>query len=1023
MSRYSLFVGCLLCMVAIAGQAIGQSRSIRRGSLPSTSLAEVLAADATLHDVVFADAQHGWAVGDRGVVLATDDGGAHWRSQQSGVECPLLSVSFVDSQRGWIVGGTATPITHRTEGVVLRTVDGGQHWQRLNLPTLPRLTHVQFFDAAHGVAAGYGSNFYPSGLFTSSDGGKSWQPLGAAEQSTWLAADFANPTSGLLAGADARRAVVIDRELRPVPMAATDTRRPRAMAMTSPTSGWMVGDDGLVLRTTDAGATWQPPAALPPFGGAGLGRSWNINAVAARGNRVWLAGGPGSVVARSDDGGQTWATAATGVRAPITSLEFVDTEHGWAVGQLGTVLATTDGGRTWRSQLGGGRAAMLVATASPEHIPLEIIGRYSAGAGYRTVVLPLFERNEGSTESVDRHRVDQALSSIAAGMLPPLWSSASPPLAFHASPELLLTELNRQTDGLAREQLLGDLVAAIRTWRPEVLLVPHQRDQHRHAASAVVEQLAREATRAAADPTQHAELAAAGLEAWQVKRVVGLLPESERGSIRLPTDDFVPTLGGSPAGWTSTARGLLFTQHTLAPPLDELELIEQQGGLAVSTRDLFAGLNLPPGCDARRAVASSNPADLDRLRRLTQKRRQLVRLLDYAEGSPAWSAQVVNLTGGLDSRSGGDLMFQLADGYRETGRHAMAADTLYLLARRYPDHPLAEQALTWLVQYYASGEVAHVARRHQAQQARMRPLANVEYDSAGVKQAAAELPSESGGGTDSLTPDERFERATMLGGYLEKARPAMHAEPSLRFPLSTASRKQGFTNTADRYFAVLGKANVDSAWSAAAHAENWLAKPDELPPDKPVATCKATSDPPHLDGQFDEPFWQAAEPIRVADDRGRDDQTATTVKLARDEQYLYVAIDCPRLPDEEYPTSDQPRTRDADLAMYDRMHLAIDIDRDYSTAYQLTVDCRGWTHDACWGDTNWNPRWFVAHHLDERAWTAEVAIPWAKLSDPAPAVLDAWCLGIQRHTSRGHATSWTEATGDSPDAFGLMLFR
>ncbi len=80
--------------------------------------------------------------------------------------------------------------------------------------------------------------------------------------------------------------------------------------------------------------------------------------------------------------------------------------------------------------------------------------------------------------------------------------------------------------------------------------------------------------------------------------------------------------------------------------------------------------------------------------------------------------QVVNLTGGLDTHSGGELMFQLAEGYRETGRHAMAADTMYLFARRYPDHPLAEQALAWLVRYYASGEVAHVAGRAQAQQAR-----------------------------------------------------------------------------------------------------------------------------------------------------------------------------------------------------------------------------------------------------------------------------------------------------------------
>ena len=34
--------------------------------------------DARLCDVWFVDPQHGWAVGDHGVILHTDDGGQHW---------------------------------------------------------------------------------------------------------------------------------------------------------------------------------------------------------------------------------------------------------------------------------------------------------------------------------------------------------------------------------------------------------------------------------------------------------------------------------------------------------------------------------------------------------------------------------------------------------------------------------------------------------------------------------------------------------------------------------------------------------------------------------------------------------------------------------------------------------------------------------------------------------------------------------------------------------------------------------
>lgn len=1013
--RCSPLVVCCLAALAIPSTTLART----------ATLAEVLADDATLHDATFVDAQHGWAVGDRGVVLVTDDGGTHWYPQRSGVECPLLSVSFVDQQRGWIVGGRSTPINHRTEGVMLRTIDGGTSWQRVLAPTQPRLTYVKFFDAARGVAAGYGSSFYPSGLFASTDGGKSWQPLAPGQPSTWLACDFLGPGAGLLAGPHGTRAVLIDRELRTSPTAAIDNRTPRDIAMTSTSEGWMVGDDGLLLKTTDSGATWQPPTGQPLPLDQHTSRAWHWNSVAATGQHVWIAGGPGSVVAHSTDGGTTWTLTPTGTRTPLHRLVFADAQRGWAVGELGTILVTDDGGRTWQRQRGGGRAAMLALAATPEQLPLEIATRYAAGEGYRTAVLPLFATLPAAVDSLDQHRTAQALAHCGTNYTGSLWSDHTPPIGFHDSPEQLMAELNRQTDGMAREQLLAALVLAIRTWQPELLLVPHERQPNQNAASAVIEQLAIEAQQLAADPTYGVQLATVGLPAWQVKRTVGLLPAGERGSIRLSTDDFVASLGGSPAAWSSPARGLLFSEHTVPPPLDELELISQLTGLPTNTRDLFAGLQLASGSEARRPLVASNPSDLDRLRKLTQKRGQLVRLLDYAEGSPMWSAQVVNLTGGLDAQTGGELLFQLAEGYRATARHAMAADTLYLLARRYPDHPLTEQALVWLVRYYASGEVAHVAGRQQAHASRTRPLANVQYqdEAPAAEQPQAELPQHSDGTTATLTVDQRLERATLLGGYMEKARPALYAEPDLRFPLATASRKLGFNNTAERYFAVLSKSGVEQGWVSAGHVENWLAKPDELPPQKPLVTCKATKEVPHLDGLLDEPFWQSAEVARVAHPNQRNDPTAVEVKLARDEKFLYLAISAPRLRDEKYEPNDSRRTRDADLSQFDRVKLRIDMDRDYATAYELTVDCRGWTNDACWGDASWNPRWFVAHHLADTAWTAEVAIAWSDLTEPAPALLDTWCLGITRKTSHGHTTSWTGTAGDSPESFGLLLFR
>jgi len=1008
-------------------------------SAQPVTLSEVLGEDAALHDVTFVDVQRGWAVGDRGVVLHTDDGGVHWRVQPSGVNCPLLSVSFVSPERGWIVGGDATPLSHRTRGTVLRTIDGGRTWRRVEDSTLPRLTHVQFFDAAHGVATGYGSSFYPSGLFVTRDGGASWQPFATPKRTAWLAADFVDVENGVVASTTGGRGVVMNRKLELSMLTGADNRSVNGMAMVDATHGWLVGDNGLLSLTSDGGVSWQSPAALPQANSTlaipGAKQASDYQAVCANGQQVWIAGSPGGQVFHSPDGGKTWAAQATGIQTPLQSITFVDNVHGWAVGSLGTILSTADAGRTWRLQLGTRkRAAMLAVAATSEQLPLETICRYAAGDGYRAVAAPLFEASPETSAAFDTHRAMQALSECGAELESPLWSELVPAAGYQTSTAELLAELNRLTDNKAEQILTERIVHAIRTWRPDVVLVPHQRAPIRSAASSILETITLKAVANAADPTYDVSLVAAGLPAWQVKRVVGTLEQGERGGIRLPTDDFVPALGGSPARFATAARNLLHKNHTVAPSIDELELLWQVEGLPAAPRELFSGLNIPTAGDARRPVVASDPSDLDRLRRLTQKRRQLVRLLDFAEGSPVWAAQAVNLTGGLDPQSGGELLFQLAQGYRETGRTAMAADTLYLLARRYPNHPLTEQSLVWLVRYYASGEAAHRASVQQAKSARSQPLANVPYGTnqnatrAGLAATDVTLPDDEGDGANSLTADERLERATALGKYLQTARPAVFAEPSLRFPLSVASRRLGFATTADKYFTLLGKSAVDSSWQRAALAERWLAEPGELPPGKPIATCRAVQQAPRLDGQFDEKIWTRAEPLRLAGGAASSANSQSKVQLCRDADFLYVAITCPQLAGENYPASEGPRTRDGDLTPFDRVQLSIDVDRDYGTAFEFTVDCRGWTHDACWGDASWQPKWFVAHHTGQTAegqptWQVELAIPWAELSTPEPAVLDTWAISAVRLTPRNGSTSWTGSADDSPDRFGMLLFR
>ncbi len=226
-------------------------------------------ADACLNDICFVDAQHGWAVGERGAIWQTSDGGRNWHLQRSGAGCPLSCVCFLDAQTGWVAGGGARPFDNATYGVILWTEDGGQRWQPLPAPLLPAIRRLRMFNYREGWAAGTPSPMFPSGVFITRDGGRSWQPLSGDAQTTWRGADFADPFTGILVGS-----------IAPARMGSFGLRTLHHLALGSDGCAWLAGDGGLVMHSTDLGASWQtPPAQLPD----GAAEQFDFQALCVRG--------------------------------------------------------------------------------------------------------------------------------------------------------------------------------------------------------------------------------------------------------------------------------------------------------------------------------------------------------------------------------------------------------------------------------------------------------------------------------------------------------------------------------------------------------------------------------------------------------------------------------------------------------------------------------------------------------------------------------------------------------------------
>ena len=133
---------------------------------------------------------------------------------------------------------------------------------------------------------------------------------------------------------------------------------------------------------------------------------------------------------------------------------------------------------------------------------------------------------------------------------------------------------------------------------------------------------------------------------------------------------------------------------------------------------------------------------------------------------------------------------------------------------------------------------------------------------------------------------------------------------------------------------------------------------------------------------------------------------------------------CPCVVGADYSGVGGIRPRDPELSIRDRVELFLDIDRDFTTYYQLTVDCRGYVSESCWGDATWNPTWFVATDDDKQCWTAEAAIPLDQLTGSYPTAHSVWALGLRRIIPGVGLEGWNTTSGEQvrPEEFGYLIF-
>ena len=1029
---------CLAAVASLAGSALAQ---------PEPGTPE-MREDAELTAVTFLDADRGWAVGDRGAIWHTRDGGRSWQAQNSGVGCRLEAVQFLDANNGWAVGGWTQPYTHQTHGVVLRTRDGGVTWQNIPSLVLPGLAHARFFDARLGWALGDTSPLFPTGVFRTDDGGRTWMPVPKGDSLGWVTGDFRDQRGGCVADLSGNLGIVTVNEIRPTRTAALDPRYVRRMRLVGPAGGWLVGDGGLVLTTRDAGLSWNPPAGKLPEAAAS---ELDFRALATAGRHVWIAGAPGSCVLHSPDEGQSWQMLPTGQAAPLAGLCFLDEYRGWAVGALGTILHTRDGGQTWRLQRSGGRrAALLGVFSEPERIPLELFAQSSGSDGYLSAIEIIGRRDSDPQASAEQltlaPRTRAAVSIAGCSYADTSWRFPLHEMGLPVSQDAVLARWNVANAGQAAARLEEHLVRRIRQWRPEVIVTEDVCPRGENPLAHLANQATLAAVAKAADGNEYPrQILDLGLAPWKVKKVFTLQTFERQAVVNITPTQWSSRLGRSLADVAESGRSLLASEVTPSPRTIGLGLLVDHLPQATGRRDIMSGIVLGPGGDAQRELSAPPPGDLAQLSKLAQKRHNVEQLLARIDSGDAaagnWLGQIDNLTQGLPDRHCGEVLWQLAQRYHRAGKSDAAAEALQVLVDRYPRHPLADSAALWLVRYAASSELAWRHRKGTAYTVQLvaatsprEAQGQTEPADSSDGSAAASLAdrsqrsalaglSQQQTAAPSMTPAQRAGRALAIARQIEKTRPTLFADPQIQFPLAAAQRQladlqpqRGVIN--DSALPVTG------TWGKCAAGEAWL-KSRKGPAPKKLLSVVTASEPPHLDGKLDDPLWQNAKAVALTGAASEEGELPTTAVLAFDDEFLYFAASCRKAPGAIYQPAGEPRPHDSDLGQTDRVTLMLDVDRDYATWWELSIDHRGRPASNCFGDATWNPTWYIAAGSDEAWWTVEAAIPLVELGPTRPLVRNVWAAQVQRVIPEHSVQAFSQPAGviARPEGLGILTFE
>ncbi|MGD0834887.1 MAG: YCF48-related protein [Candidatus Dormibacteria bacterium] len=291
---------------------------------------------------VFVNTSDGWAVGANGTIIATTNGGGTWTAQTSGTGQTVIAISCVSVTHCWAVGNA---------GVILVTTTGGGTWTAQTSPTTQDLEAISCVSATQCWAVG------AAGVIVTTGNGTTWTSQTSPTTQELFGVSCVSATQCWAAGGAGVIVATTNGTTWTSQTVGSNSNTFYAITCASATACWAAGGNGVIYASTN-GTTWTAQTS------GTTEDIWGLDCIST--TQCWANGsttaGSAGVVLVTTNGGATWFSPAcaqylqwtfapvVAAGAPVTSavLTLVDDASATPSGTTATyVLVSANAGSTW----------------------------------------------------------------------------------------------------------------------------------------------------------------------------------------------------------------------------------------------------------------------------------------------------------------------------------------------------------------------------------------------------------------------------------------------------------------------------------------------------------------------------------------------------------------------------------------------------------------------------------------------------------------------------------------------------